>query len=146
MSEKTEGKQVAPGRFKKGESGNPKGRPAGARNRSTLAVEALLEGEAEALTRKAVELALKGDTTALRLCLERLAPPSKERPLNVSLPSISGPEDLPLALAALLDSVGRGEVTASEAERVSRIFSSYAQAVEARDFEARLSALEGAKS
>ena len=61
--------------FKPGQSGNPLGRPKGARNRATIAAEALLDGEAEALTRKAIELALDGDTTALRLCLERLMPP-----------------------------------------------------------------------
>jgi len=144
MTEKT-GRKQNPAQWKPGQSGNPAGRPAGARNRSSLAVEVLLEGEAQALTRKAVELALGGDTTALRLCLERLSPPSRERPLNVDLPKIEGPEDLPSALAALLNAVGRGEVTASEAERVSRIFSAYAQAVEASDFEARLAALEGAR-
>jgi hypothetical protein len=44
-----------------------------------MAAEALLDGEAEALTRKAVELALAGDTVALRLCLERLLPPRRSR-------------------------------------------------------------------
>jgi len=146
MSDKTEKKQATPGRWKKGESGNPRGRPVGARGRATMAAEALLEGEAEAITRKAVELALEGDRTALRLCLERISPPARERPLSLDLPPISSPEALPLALASLLDSVGRGEVTASEAERVSRIFAAYVQAVEARDFEARLSALEASKS
>ena len=56
--------------FEKGRSGNPAGRPRGNRNRSTLAAQLLLQGEAEALTRKAVELALSGDPTALRLCIE----------------------------------------------------------------------------
>ena len=60
--------------FRPGVSPNPAGRPKGARNKTTMAVEALLEGEAQALTRKALELALAGDTTALRLCLERIAP------------------------------------------------------------------------
>jgi hypothetical protein len=65
MLEKTDTKQGA--RFRKGQSGNPSGRPPGARNKTTLAAEALLDGEAEALTRKAIERALEGDTTALRL-------------------------------------------------------------------------------
>src|SRR5437867_3201999 len=52
--------------FQKGRSGNPGGRRPGCRNRVTQTAEVLLEGEAEALTRKAIELALEGDTTALR--------------------------------------------------------------------------------
>ena len=63
------------GKFAKG---NP-GRPAGARHKYVLAIQDLLDGEAEALGRKAIELALAGDTVALRLCLERIAPPRKER-------------------------------------------------------------------
>src|SRR3954469_24641742 len=67
--------------FKKGQSGNPAGKPKGARHRTTMAVDALLEGEAETITRKAVELAKAGDTTAIRLCLDRLAPPRRDRPV-----------------------------------------------------------------
>ena len=62
------------GRFK---PGNP-GRPKGARHKTTLAIEALLDGEAEALTRKAIELAKAGDLVALRLCLDRICPPRKD--------------------------------------------------------------------
>lgn len=62
--------------FPKGRSGNPYGRRLGARNRATLAAEALLDGEAEKLTRKAVVLALRGNVACLRLCLDRILPPS----------------------------------------------------------------------
>ena len=65
--------------FEKGRSGNPAGRPRGCRNRSTQAAQLLLQGEAEALTRKAVELALGGDPTALRLCLDRVIALDRER-------------------------------------------------------------------
>jgi hypothetical protein len=65
--------------FQKGRSGNPAGRQRGCRNRATLAAEVLLEGEAEALTRRAIELALEGDTTALKLCLERIVPQRRSR-------------------------------------------------------------------
>ena len=73
------------GRFRKGRSGNPKGRPAGARNKATQTAELLLDGEAEALTRRAVELALAGDGMALRLCLERIIPPRRGRPVQLGL-------------------------------------------------------------
>src|SRR5438874_12919139 len=65
----------------RGTSGNPAGRPAGSRNRTTLAVQALLDGEAEALTRKAIELASNGDLNALRLCLDRVIPIRRDQPL-----------------------------------------------------------------
>ena len=63
-------------RFKKGESGNLQGRPKGIKDRRTEFRE-LLEPYAPALVNKAVAMALKGDSTALRLCLDRLIPPVK---------------------------------------------------------------------
>jgi Family of unknown function (DUF5681) len=75
------------GRWRKGASGNRAGKPRGARHKATLAAETLLEGEAEALSRKAVELALRGDVSALRLCLDRIVPPRKDRPVCFELPA-----------------------------------------------------------
>src|SRR5260370_41564430 len=40
--------------FEKGQSGNPAGRPPGVGKRATQAMQLLLDGEAQALTRKAV--------------------------------------------------------------------------------------------
>jgi hypothetical protein len=79
----TEGRD-AKGHFS---TGNP-GKPRGARHRATQAALALLSGEAEGLKRKAVELALAGDVTALRLCLERLVPPCREAPISLDLPRL----------------------------------------------------------
>ena len=85
--------------FVKGRSGNPRGRPVGARNKKTLAAAVLLEGESEALTRKAVELALAGDPTALRLCIERILPPCRERAVRFELPPIENAADVSVAMA-----------------------------------------------
>src|SRR6266568_9655953 len=74
--------------FERGKSGNPTGRPKGARNKATRAVEELLDGEAEALTRKAIDKALEGDMAALRICLDRLLPPRRDRLVNFELPTI----------------------------------------------------------
>lgn len=84
------------GKFAPGNRANPKGRIPGSRNKATLAAQALLDGEVENLTRKAVELALEGDTTALRLCLERILPARKEAALiPLDLPQVEGAADLP---------------------------------------------------
>jgi uncharacterized protein DUF5681 len=83
------------GRFKPGHSGNPAGRPPGTRNKATESAELLLEGEAEALTRKAVELALGGDPIALRLCIDRLIPPRRGRKVQLAnVPPVHGRADL----------------------------------------------------
>jgi hypothetical protein len=71
--------------------GSPRRRRPGSRNKATLAAAALLAGESEALTRKAVELALAGDPTAMRLCIERLLPPCRERTVKFTLPPIESP-------------------------------------------------------
>src|SRR5512144_1579141 len=109
--ESTNGKQGLKPPWPKGVSGNPKGRPKGARHKATRAAQALLDGEAQGLTRKAIELALGGDTVALRLCLERLIPACKERPLSFAFPEIKGAADLPAALARVLEAVAGGEIT-----------------------------------
>ena len=83
MSENTE--KIQGTKFAPGQSGNPAGKPKGARNKTTLAIEALLEGEADALTRKAIEMAKDGDGPALRMCLDRLAPPRKDSPVCFDL-------------------------------------------------------------
>jgi hypothetical protein len=88
MTKTTVQKQNRPWQFQLGQLGNPKGRPKGCRHRATVAAEALLDGEAEGLTRKAIELALAGDTTALRLCLERILPARKDRPIRLQIPQI----------------------------------------------------------
>jgi hypothetical protein len=130
------------GRFKPGQSGNPAGKPKGARHRATLAVEALLDGEAEALSRKAIEMALAGDGAALRLCLERLLPARRDRPVSFELPKIETAADATKATGAILSAVASGEVTPVEAESVSKIVEAHLKALEASEFEARLSALE----
>jgi hypothetical protein len=78
-------------------------------------VEKLLEGEAEEIGRKAVELAKSGDTVALRLCLERIAPVPKGRPITLSLPSMSTPADVTTALSEIVSQMAEGEITPEEA-------------------------------
>ena len=132
------------GQFKPGQSGNPTGKPRGARHRATVAAEALLDGEAEALTRRAVELALEGDTTALRLCLERVLPPRKGRPINFTLPKMTNTGDLRAAALAILGAVSEGDISPEEAAAVAPLIEGVRKAMETDELSRRLEALEQA--
>lgn len=130
--------------FTPGQSGNPAGKTKGTRNRTTVALEAILQGEAESITRKAIELAQSGDTVALRLCMDRLIPVRKDRPITFTMPQIETAADLTKATSALLEGVANGEITPSEAAELSKLVEAHTKAIEAVDLATRLTALEQA--
>jgi hypothetical protein len=121
--------------------GNP-GKPPGARHKTTLAIESLLDGEAEKLTRKAIKLALAGDSTALRLCLERIAPVRRGRPVRFPLPPVKTSGDVVSALAAVVGAMSDGQLSPAEACEVASVVELQRRAVETQELEARLHALE----
>ncbi len=104
---------------KKGRRGSPKGKPKGARNKATLAAEALLDGEAEAITRKAIEKAKEGDMAAIRLCLERILPAIKSRPIEIDLPPVETAQDIQAAQGAVITAMARGEITPDDAGTIA---------------------------
>jgi len=81
------------------------------------------------LTRKAVELALAGDPTALRLCIERILPPCRERPVRFTLPPIESSEDISAAMNAVTAALARGIITPGEAERIANVVDTFARAI-----------------
>jgi hypothetical protein len=129
-------------RFKKGQSGNPKGRPKGSRHKTTLAIEKLLDGEGETITRVAIQKAKEGDMAAIRVCLDRIAPPRKDRHIESSLPKMEKASDAAKASAAIVEAATRGELTPSEAGELLKIVESYTRSLQASDFEERLERLE----
>jgi hypothetical protein len=134
-----------PGRpFTKGVSGNPAGRPVGSRNAATEMAQALLDGEADALARKCVELALDGNPAAMKLCLERLVP-RRARSVKLDLPPLDSAADIAPAIAAIARSVAEGGLSPYDGAELSRIVESWVRALEIADFEHRLQELEDAK-
>ena len=130
------------GRFQPGTSGNPKGRPTGSRHKASIAALTLLEGEASALTRKAIDAALEGDMVALRLCLERIVAPVKSRPLNITLPEITDASDLPKITGALLGALATGQIDPNEAAILSKVVDVHRGALEIADITDRIKKLE----
>ena len=118
------------------------GRPRGSRNKATLAIESLLEGQAKALTQTAVHKALEGDSIALRLCMERIAPAPKDQPVSFNLPKMSNALDASEAAGRVLEAVSEGELTPIEATRVMGLIDSYRRTLELTDIETRIAALE----
>jgi Family of unknown function (DUF5681) len=140
-AENTAGKQRGKP-FQKGRSGNPDGRPKGSRSVTTVALESLLDGQATALTQKAIDLALKGDMAALRLCLDRILPPRKDRPLTYHFPEITNAAEAAATMSAILAAVASGEITPTEASEIGKLVDSYVRAVEATELAARIERLE----
>jgi hypothetical protein len=128
--------------FQKGRSGNPAGRRVGSRNRATLAAAALLAGEAEGLTRKAVDAALAGDPMALRLCIERILPRCHERHVKFALPPIESAADIAAVMKAVTSALADGEITPGEAGRIAGVIDTFVRAIETSGFEQRLQELE----
>jgi hypothetical protein len=129
-------------RFKPGQSGNPAGKPKGTRNATTLALETLLDGQATALTQKAIDLALAGDMAALRLCLDRILPPRKDRPVTFTLPAITSAQDAAATVSAVLAAVAAGEITPADAGEISKLIEAYVKAFETAELAERLERLE----
>jgi Family of unknown function (DUF5681) len=139
--ENTAGKQRGKP-FQKGRSGNPDGRPKGSRNVTTVALESLLDGQATALTQKAIDLALIGDMAALRLCLDRILPPRRDRPLTFNFPAITNAAEAAKTMSAILAAVASGEITPTEAAEIGKLVDGYVRAVEATELAARIERLE----
>jgi hypothetical protein len=128
--------------FEKGRSGNPLGRRVGCRNKTTIAAAAFLAGEAEALTRMAVELAFIGDPTAMRLCIERILPPCRERTVKFALPPIESAADIAPAMKAVTSALAGGVITPGEAATIAAVVDTFMRAIETSDFERRLQLVE----
>ncbi len=136
-------KRNAKGQFKKGISGNKKGKPKGAKNKTTVAALTLLSSDTEAITKKAIELALAGDTTALKLCMDRIAPPIKEKPIqSFAMPNIETPIEALEAYKIVLQQMACGELLPSEGKAICQLLDKFSQIYESAEIEQRVGKLE----
>lgn len=128
--------------FKPGRSGNPAGKPKGARNHSTRAILKLIEGGAEEITKAVLDAAKGGDMGAARFILERIVPTAKERPVSLTLPDVTTAEGIANAQAAILQAVAAGELMPNEGNVLAGIVEARRKALETEELAKRIAALE----
>jgi hypothetical protein len=119
--------------------GNP-GRTRGSKNRTTLVASALLEGEAQELLRKAVELAMGGDVVMLKLLLGRILP--RDRLIKLDLTRMEFADDAVEAIGGVVRAVSEGRISPSEGAALAGLINSYTHAIDMADVVKRLDALE----
>jgi hypothetical protein len=128
--------------FPKGQSGNPNGKPKGARNRATMLAEKLMQDDVEAVVNTVVAAARGGDMTAARMVLDRIAPARKGRPVEFELPAIETTLDLVPTIEAVVSAMAAGELTPDEASAVAAVIDAKRRAFETIDIERRIAAME----
>lgn len=131
-------------KFKVGASGNPTGRPKGVKDRR-VALRDLLEPHADKLVKKVVDLALAGDVQALRICIDRIIPPMRERAISVELPDTADAAGCADAQAKIVAAVAAGEILPGEGEALAGLVEHRRRAVETTDLRRRVEALEEGK-
>jgi len=128
--------------FGRGSSGNPAGKPRGAKNRVLLALDKVGADNARAVLDAAIAAAKGGDMRAVELILSRVWPTRKGRPVALVLPNVKTAADLPAALAAVVAAVAAGELTPEEGQAVAAVLEMQRRGIELADHEQRLEALE----
>jgi hypothetical protein len=124
--------------------GNP-GRPPGSKNKVTVALEQLAERQAEQVLQKVIKGALAGDGSCQKLMLDRVWPPRKAQPINVTIPPIKSSDDALAAIAAICRELGEGRLTPDEITALSSVIGRSIQVIEIQDLERRIKALEDAR-
>ena len=119
-----------------------RGRPPGSPNKATRISQALFAQNAEQLVQKCIEDALEGDRGAMRLAIERVCPPERDRPVEFPLPPILQLADIPPAMEAILRAVSEGTVTPADAQTLAGMLQQLSSILRDTEIEQRLRALE----
>lgn len=125
--------------FKKGQSGNPTGRP---KDKRTHQLREMLRSDSADLIRKVKQMALEGDSTAMRLCLERVLPPLKTKDEPVTVKGLNGSTSLVEQGQAIVNALAAGELSPGDAATLMQAIANQARIVEVDELERRVAALE----
>ncbi len=126
--------------FKPGQSGNPAGKKPGTKSKKRQ----LLESHSKELLRKLVDLALAGDPTALRLCIDRLLP--RLRPESAPIRVDTDAKDLVTQAQAIVQAALTGALPPDVTRDLTAALADVARLKEFTELEERLAALENSKA
>jgi hypothetical protein len=143
---KTKNNRLPRGRWAKGISGNPAGRPAGSLNKSTLYCQEVLQGSREQLMQTLLEMAFDKDATAMRLCMDRMYPAPRERAIDLVIPDVADDQPASTAIASILTAVGEGRITPGEGMTLARILETRTALLDVETLARRVTAIESARS
>jgi hypothetical protein len=65
--------------------------------------------------------AKQANLIALRLCLDRIVSPRRDRPVHFTIPELNSAEDASRAVAAITVAVANGDLTPAEAAELSNV-------------------------
>lgn len=119
-----------------------RGRPKGSRNGNKSPGQDLLEEYSEHLMRKCIALAMQGDRSAMRICMDRISPARRDALVRINLPPIRTAQDVDKAAERITQAIRRGDLTPSEGGTMMDILESRSRVIEKVQFESRLSKLE----
>jgi hypothetical protein len=132
--------------FQPGQSGNPAGRAVGSRNKKTIAMEEAFLAQAEALVQNVVDRAMAGEPAAMRLCMERVLPVGRGRPLPIDLPTIRSAEDAQAAATVIAGALKEGAISAREAVDLLRVVEGFTRLAGAIEIIKKIARAEVAKA
>jgi hypothetical protein len=135
------GDKTKPGQFEPGNPGGP-GRPAGSRNKATLVLDELAEGDAKEILTGVLKQAKAGDMKAAEVILARVWPIRKGRKVSLELPEVKTPQDVLTAISAVLAATANGDITPDEAALVAGLLEVKRKAIETVNIEERIAKLE----
>lgn len=118
------------------------GRPPGSKNKTTQILEQLVNGQAEQMMLKAIELANGGDVACLRMMLDRVSPARKGQPINVDLPPIKTSQDVLAVIPLLWTAIADGRLTPDEVGAMSLFAERSMAAIALNGLATRLEVLE----